>query len=66
METKTKFGQFNAEMKEKYELEVLTIKVRCKCGATWGIRIEDYDSFDHIPLRRFMCLECMNNVSHKE
>ena len=38
---------------------VLTVKVSCpKCGHSWGIKVDDYDSSLHIPKRKFVCAKC--------
>lgn len=51
----TAFENFERE----YGLLLLTIKVSCpKCGHTWGIKIDDYNSSVDIPERKFKCTEC--------
>jgi formylmethanofuran dehydrogenase subunit E len=43
------------KVKEK-NLELLTIKVRCKkCGNTWGISLDEY-----VTNKRFICLGCLD------
>lgn len=40
-------------------IKVLTIKVQCpKCGHTWGIKIDDYNSSLDIPSKKFVCSNC--------
>jgi len=40
---------------EERQLEILTIKVRCKkCGNIWGISLDEYTN-----KKRFVCLVCL-------
>lgn len=44
---------------ELYKVKLLTVKVECpNCGATWGIKISDYNKPEDIPAWKFICREC--------